>query len=155
MKFAFVFIGSKEEWVETAVAEYEAKIKRFAPTEVIRLKPVRLERASHAEKTASETQSILRALQRDDLVVLCDERGEHVDSLKFSAQLVKLIERGRGRIVFVTGGAFGATEELRQRADWTWSFSKLVFNHHVAQVVCLEQVYRGLSIWKNLPYHNA
>jgi 23S rRNA (pseudouridine1915-N3)-methyltransferase len=52
------------------------------------------------------------------------------------------------------GGAFGFGNEIRERADWTWSLSSMVLNHHVAQAVVLEQVYRAFTIWKNIPYHN-
>lgn len=155
MKLAFVFVGGhKEEWLTSLAGEYEAKLKPFCPVEIIRLKPTKQARASSAQKLEEESDSILRAIKKDDLVVLCDERGEMPDSRKFSAKLVKLFERGKPRVVIVVGGAFGFSPELRARADWTWSLSPLVFNHHVAQAVVLEQVYRAFAIWKNLPYHN-
>jgi 23S rRNA (pseudouridine1915-N3)-methyltransferase len=72
----------------------------------------------------------------------------------FSVKLVKLFERGRPRVVILIGGAFGFGSEIRERADWTWSLSSLVFNHHIAQAAVLEQVYRAFTIWKNIPYHN-
>ena len=67
---------------------------------------------------------------------------------------MKLFERGRPRVLILVGGAFGFGPEIRERADWTWSLSPLVFNHHIAQAVVLEQTYRAFAIWKNLPYHN-
>lgn len=155
MKLAFVFVGGhKEDWLMRLASEYEAKLKPFCPVEIVRLKPTKLARGSSDQKRDDESGSILGAVKKDDVVVLCDERGEMPNSRKFSAKMVKLFERGRPRVVFVVGGAFGFSEELRKRADWTWSLSPLVFNHHVAQAVVLEQVYRGFAIWKNLPYHN-
>lgn len=155
MKLAFIFVGGhKVEWLVSLSEEYEAKLKPFCPVEIVRLKPSKQARGSSEQKLAEESDSILRAIKKDDVVVLCDERGEALDSRKFSAKLVKLFERGRPRVVFVIGGAFGFSKELRARADWTWSLSPLVFNHHIAQAVLLEQVYRGFAIWKNLPYHN-
>jgi 23S rRNA (pseudouridine1915-N3)-methyltransferase len=64
------------------------------------------------------------------------------------------LSRGKSRIVFCVGGAFGFNDELRTRADTVISLSSLILNHHVAQAVVLEQVYRAISIQKNLPYHN-
>jgi 23S rRNA (pseudouridine1915-N3)-methyltransferase len=93
-------------------------------------------------------------IKKDDILVVCDERGDLIDSKKFSQKLVKLFERGRPRVVILIGGAFGFGNEIRSRADWTWSLSPLVFNHHIAQAVVLEQTYRAFAIWKNLPYHN-
>lgn len=139
MKLAFVFVGGhKEAWVVEQAETYTKKLKPFVPTEVIRLK----------------TDTILKTLKPTDLVVLCDERGELLTSKKFSEKLVKLFERGKSRVVFVVGDAYGASDDLKARADYTWSMSTLTFNHHFAQALAMEQVYRALTIWKNVPYHN-
>jgi 23S rRNA (pseudouridine1915-N3)-methyltransferase len=155
VKLAFVFVGGhKEEWLGEISDEYSKKLGYFFPTEIIRLKPSRQARASADVKQADETADILKQIKKDDLVILCDEKGQSLDSKAFSAKFVKLIERGRPRIVFVIGGAFGFGADLRARADMMWSLSPLTFNHHVAQAVVLEQCYRAFAIWKNLPYHN-
>jgi 23S rRNA (pseudouridine1915-N3)-methyltransferase len=155
MKLAFVFVGGgKEEWLEELTSEYLAKLKPFVSVELIRLKPSKQARESAAKKLAVETAELMRVLKKDDLLILCDERGEAVSSRKFSAKLVSFFERGRPRVVIVIGGAFGFADEIRKRADWTWSLSTMVFNHHIAQAVVLEQVYRAFAIWRNLPYHN-
>ncbi len=155
MKLALLTIGgNKEPWLNELTEEYQRKISHFVSFEVIRLKPVKLERAANEAKQKAEAEALLKALGKDDLLVLCDERGQQLDSIKFSQKLVKSFERGKPRVVFMIGGAFGVPEELRKRADWVWSFSPMVMNHHIAQAVALEQLYRGLTIWKNLPYHN-
>ena len=133
---------------------YQKKIGYFCPTEIIRLKPSKQSRASADQKLADETQELLRVIKKDDILVVCDERGSLVDSKKFSAKLVKLFEQGKPRVVILIGGAFGFGPEIRERANWTWSLSPLVFNHHIAQAVVLEQTYRAFAIWRGLPYHN-
>lgn len=156
MKLALLTIGgNKEPWLNELSDEYERKIKFFVPFEIQRLKPIKLERASAEAKREAEAQALLKALGKDDLVILCDERGQELDSIKFSQKLVKSFERGKPRVVVLIGGAFGVNEELRKRADWVWSFSPMVMNHHIAQAVALEQLYRALTIWKNMPYHNG
>lgn len=155
MKMALVTVGGqRESWLTEVSDAYQRKIGFFLPFEVVRLKPSRLERASHEVKLQVESESILKAIGPEDVVILCDERGQALDSISFSKKLVNTLERGRPRVSIVIGGAFGVNEELRSRANWQWSLSPLVLNHHVAQVVALEQIFRGLSIWKNRPYHN-
>ena len=155
MKLAFVFVGGgKEPWLEELTASYMAKLKPFVTVELIRLKPSKQARESAQKKLSDETAELLRVLKKDDLLILCDERGDAVTSRKFSAKLVSMFERGRPRVVIMIGGAFGFSDEIRKRADWTWSLSTMVFNHHIAQAVVMEQVFRGFAIWKNLPYHN-
>lgn len=155
MKLAFVFVGGhKEEWLAELTAEYVKKIGYFCPVELIRIKPSRLARGSAEQKLAEETADILKVIRKDDLLVVCDEKGDQVTSKKLSDKMVKLFERGKPRVVVLIGGAFGFGSEIRERADWTWSLSQLTFNHHLAQAVVLEQVYRAFTIWKNIPYHN-
>lgn len=155
MKLAFAFVGGhKEEWLIELADGYARKIGFFFPTDVIRIRPSRQARASAESKLADETQELLRIIKKDDLLVVCDEKGEAVSSRKLSEKLVKLFERGRPRVVILVGGAFGFGPEIRERADWTWSLSPLTLNHHIAQAVVLEQTYRSFAIWKNLPYHN-
>jgi 23S rRNA (pseudouridine1915-N3)-methyltransferase len=74
--------------------------------------------------------------------------------LQLASRLENWLNKGRSRIVFVVGGAFGFDDRLRTRADEVISLSNFVLNHHVAEAVALEQVYRAISINKNLPYHN-
>lgn len=155
MRLAFLFVGGhREEWLEELSAEYLKKLGYFCPTEIIRIKPSKQARASAEQKLAEETESLLKAIKKDDLLVVCDEKGESVTSKKLSEKMVKLFERGRPRVVILIGGSFGFGREIRERADWTWSLSPLTFNHHIAQAVVLEQTYRAFAIWKNLPYHN-
>ena len=155
MKLAFIFVGGqKEEWLMDLSQDYAKKLNFFCATEIIRLKPTRFARASSAQKLDAETVDIMKALRPDDLLVVCDEKGDPVTSRKLSEKMVKLLERGRPRLVFLIGGAFGFTDDIRTRADWRLSLSNLTFNHHIAQAILLEQVYRSFAIWKNLPYHN-
>ena len=156
MKLALLTIGgNKEPWLNELTDEYQRKISYFLPFEVIRLKPVKLERAANEAKQKAEAEALLKALGKDDLLIVCDERGKQIDSVQFSQRLVKSFEKGKPRVVVMIGGAFGVTEEIRKRADFIWSFSPMVMNHHIAQAVALEQLYRALTIWKNMPYHNG
>ena len=155
MKIAFLFMGGqKEVWLMEATNDFVRKIGFFSPCEVVRLKPVKIDRALAVQKKEIESKHVLNSISKDDFVVLLDERGQQIDSLAFSKKLVKMLESGKSRILFVVGGAFGASDELKARANFTLSLSSMVFNHHLAQLVICEQVYRALTIWKNIPYHN-
>jgi 23S rRNA (pseudouridine1915-N3)-methyltransferase len=155
MKLALVFVGGqKEKWLTDLTADYEKKLGYFCQTEIIRVRPSRLARGSAEQKLAEETLDLLKVIKKDDLLIVCDEKGDAVSSKKFSDKLIKFFERGKPRVVILIGGAFGFGPEIRARADWVWSLSPLTFNHHIAQAVLLEQTYRAFAIWKNLPYHN-
>jgi 23S rRNA (pseudouridine1915-N3)-methyltransferase len=58
------------------------------------------------------------------------------------------------RIVFIIGGAYGVTDELKRRADLLWSLSKLVFPHQLVRLLLAEQLYRANTIRRGEPYHH-
>lgn len=155
MILQFLFVGGdKEPWMREFEAEYEKKVSRFYKTEIVRMKPSKDDRAQGDVKRKSESKLFLDRLKPNDYVVVFDERGESFTSIQFSKKMERWLGTGRARIVFCVGGAFGFDDGMRSRADQVVSLSSFVLNHHLAQAVVLEQVYRAISIQKNLPYHN-
>jgi len=45
------------------------------------------------------------------------------------------------------------SDACRQRADFTWSLSKLTLPHGLARVLLAEQLYRAHSLQTGHPYH--
>lgn len=156
MKLLFVTVQSKKEpWVEAAKAVFHKKISGFFPFAIEEVKSPEFARGQEELKVRQSDEYILKKITPRDLVVLFDEAGRGFgDSFEFSKKINALLESGKPQIVFVVGGAFGVGELLRQRADLTCSLSPLTMSHHVASAMALEQIYRSLTIIKNLPYHN-
>lgn len=151
MKLQLIYIGQETE----ADAVYTKKISNYIGFEIRRLKSKKLDRDSSDAKREFESADILKAIGRDDFVIVCDEAGDEMNSVEFSKKLTRQIESGSKKIVVVIGGAFGINDAVKARANFKFSLSKLTFNHEVARLVVLEQLYRALCIWKNIPYHNA
>ena len=93
-------------------------------------------------------------MKMGDLVVVLDERGKQVTSMGLAKQMESDLNRGFKRLVFVMGGAFGMTPELRVRATRVWSLSSLTLPHELARVLALEQLYRAMTILKGEKYHH-
>lgn len=111
----------------------------------------------YSRKTAQaarqdESGNLLARLTSNDYVILLDERGEQLTSPKFSQKIERVL--AQKTLVFVIGGAYGVNDELRARADFTLSFSPMVFPHQIARLVLVEQIYRAFAISRNLPYHH-
>lgn len=155
VKASLVFVQTnKEDWFQKALVVYEEKIGRTTSFEIKCIKSDRSSRKDRDKKVVSEEEQFLKKINRQDLVLAFDEGGRGFsDSRQFSSYLVKKLELGR-HLVFVIGGAYGLGSKLRKRADDLISLSRLTMNHQVATLVALEQIYRALTIWKNLPYHN-
>jgi len=155
MKYLVLTIqSSREEWLSEAIVAFSSKINRYQALEVKEIGSVKFARLAKDKKLKVESELILKKIECDDLVVLFDQRGKSSTSEKFSSDLERIKSQGARRVIFVVGGAFGVSDEVRKRANVVLSLSSMVMNHHVALVVVLEQIYRSLSIEKNLPYHN-
>jgi 23S rRNA (pseudouridine1915-N3)-methyltransferase len=147
--------SSQEKWVKDAISYYETKLSRFCEFEKLELKPYSSSRDDAEEKKQKDSEILLRKINPDDFVILCDEKGRAFDSLKFSSEWQKMIELSRRRYVFVLGGPYGSSEELTKRANLLLSLSPMTMNHWVAEVMMLEQLYRAFTIIRKIPYHNV
>lgn len=101
-----------------------------------------------------EGELILKNLKPDDLLVLCDERGEQFTSRDFSTFLQRKMNSGAKNMTLVIGGAFGFSEEVYNRAQHQISFSKMTFSHEMIRLILCEQLYRAYTILKGESYHH-
>lgn len=149
-----VWVGKlREPFFREAAEHYLGKLKHFFPFEesVVRDAPGKL---PPAEKNAREAKAILEALGPKDFVVCLDERGRELASRELAERLRTWTEDPNTRPCFVVGGAFGLTDEVRNRARFVWSLGRLTLPHELCRVVLLEQLYRAGTLLKGLPYHH-
>ena len=88
-----------------------------------------------------------------DFVIVCDERGKNISSDEYSAKLQAAFVASKN-VTILIGGAYGFTAAVRARADFLWSFSRLVFPHALARLIVTEQTYRAQEIALGHPYHH-
>lgn len=148
------FFSSHESYLEHAVDLYNKKINRMETFEYRLLKTKHFPREKSDLKIDFEQGALIKLIKPQDKVILFDENGKNIDSVRFSNQLQNMKESSAGDIVFIIGGAYGVGPEIKSRADLKVCLSPFVLNHHVAQVVALEQIYRAFTIQRNIPYHN-
>ncbi|KEA46016.1 23S rRNA (pseudouridine(1915)-N(3))-methyltransferase RlmH [Campylobacter mucosalis] len=80
--------------------------------------------------------------------VILDENGKSLDSKEFAKIFSK-----NSRINFFIGGAYGISQNLKQKADMLVSLSAMTMAHKIAKLVLFEQIFRGLCINAGHPYH--
>jgi 23S rRNA (pseudouridine1915-N3)-methyltransferase len=156
MKFIFAHLTtSSTDWSEGGVQFYLKKIAPFVKIETQEIRVKKLARDESATKKKQEAEDILKFLKPDDFLVLFDEKGKVLSSEDFAKHIQRIQNSGKQRVVFLIGGAYGVTDDIKNRSQLSVSLSSFVLNHWVAQIVALEQIYRAFTINKNLPYHNA
>jgi 23S rRNA (pseudouridine1915-N3)-methyltransferase len=101
-----------------------------------------------------EATAILKHLESNCIVVLLDETGHELSSPGLAAKLDKW-QQQTSKLVFIIGGAYGVDDSIKERADFEWSLSRLVFPHQLVQIILAEQIYRAKTILANHPYHHG
>ncbi|MBR3335667.1 MAG: 23S rRNA (pseudouridine(1915)-N(3))-methyltransferase RlmH, partial [Bacillus sp. (in: Bacteria)] len=91
--------------------------------------------------------------EASDFVICLDERGENISSDEYSRLLEKAFVDGK-EVIILIGGAYGFDDQTREKADFVWSFSKLVFPHMLARLMAVEQTYRAMQIARGGAYHH-
>lgn len=149
-------VSNNESWFQQAKDLYTEKINHFVKFEVEALKASKIDRGNSEQKKKIESELLMKYLKPNDYVVLLDERGKTIDSLKLAQWFERETSHSSSkRMVFIIGGAFGVSDDVRKRAQLTLQLGPWTLNHLVAQTVLLEQLYRMMTIIKGLPYHNA
>jgi 23S rRNA (pseudouridine1915-N3)-methyltransferase len=155
MKFRLLWVrSSADSEFGEAIDRYVNRIKHFFPIEVIEIASER-GRQSESDVAIMRAQStrLMAALPAQGHVVVLDERGRQLDSLKFAKWIERMtIEQPHG-VTFVMGGDIGLTDAIRQRADTLLSLSAMTLPHQIARVVLLEQIYRACTLMRNIAYH--
>ena len=139
-------------WVETACAEYLKRMPREAMVEIVEIKPDKRAQGKNSTTVQeAEAKRIMDACGRDYLIAL-DERGAEVTTLQLAERMESWLGNGRD-VALVIGGADGLHEDIKSRADWLWSLSKLTLPHGMVRVLLAEQLYRAWTVINNHPYH--
>ncbi len=103
----------------------------------------------------AEAALLERAIPSGALLATLDERGRVMSSPEFAEQLARWRDAGRQDVAFVIGGADGIAPALRDRAEFSLSFGKMVWPHMLVRVMLAEQLYRAATILGGGPYHRV
>ncbi len=87
--------------------------------------------------------------------VVLDERGKVLSSSELADAIADWRDHGKRDAVFIIGGADGIDPRLRDDADLTLSFGRMVWPHLLVRLMLAEQLYRATSILAGTPYHRA
>ncbi len=156
MKIKFILIGkSSFRFVETGIEMYKERLKRLADFELIIISDLKNTKKMPPEQVkAKEGALIIKTLTNSDFVVLLDEKGRSLNSLKFANFIENKLLASTKQLVFIVGGAYGFSKEIYKRGNFLLSLSEMTFSHQIIRLFFMEQIYRAFTIIKGLPYHN-
>jgi 23S rRNA (pseudouridine1915-N3)-methyltransferase len=157
MKFQFWSVGKNHEpYVKEGIELFTKRISNYYPVEwnIIPM-PKNAASLSETDLKKKEGETIIGLLQKDDYLVLLEETGKMPGSEDLANFIQQRANESTKTIVFLIGGAYGVSNDVKQRANYTWSLSKLVFPHQLVRLILAEQIYRACSINRNEKYHHS
>jgi len=157
MKISFWSIGkANDAYIKTGVEDFTRRITRYFNVEwqIIPV-PKNAANLSEMDLKKKEGDVILEWLNKDDYLVVLDERGKQMSSEGLANFIQARANESTKQLVFLIGGAFGIGEAVLKRANFKWSLSELVFPHQLVRLILAEQVYRACTILRNEKYHHS
>lgn len=153
MKLSIFSVGkTHDSYIKEGVDQFTKRITHYYSIDWQLITPSKLTDAIQIKK--AEATSILKALTTTDVLILLDEKGKMLSSPGLANLIQQKANQSAQRIVFLIGGAYGVDDEIKKRANFTWSISDLVFPHMLVRLILAEQVYRACSILANEKYHH-
>ena len=140
---------SKKEIYNPLIEHYKKLIKSFANIEVVDIFDKNIAKAQDISADMAKA-SYSRAFEPyfSGYCVALDPNGKEMDSFEFAK-----IFQNNANITFFVGGAYGFEKNFIKKCNISVSFGKITISHKIVKILLMEQIYRGLSIINNHPYH--
>lgn len=140
----------KEKYLKEAIEEYLKRLKKYTNIELIEVKDEGLVEEQKAINL--EGEKINKYLSPKDYIITLEIEGKAFSSEEFASKLNQ-IQIENSNIVFIIGGSYGLSDEIKNKSKLHLSFSKMTFPHQLFRVFLLEQIYRAYKIMNNESYH--
>jgi len=140
----------KEKYLKAAIEEYSKRLSKYTKLEIIELSDITNLNTNDILK--KEGNNILSYIKEKDYVIALDIDGIKMDSVIFATKLSNTFITN-SNIIFLIGGSYGLSDEVKNRSNLRLSFSNFTFPHQLFRVILLEQIYRAFKIINNEEYH--
>ena len=156
MKIECWCIGKTDaDYLKTGVALYEKRLTHYTAFDFVIFPDIKNGGAMTKEiLKQKEGEAFLQKINKEDYLILLDENGQTYTSVQFAQYIEGKQSANLKKMIFLIGGAFGFSEEIKKRANHSITLSKMTFSHIMIRLFFAEQLYRAYTIIKNEKYHN-
>lgn len=156
MKVTLLVVGKTDaSYLKEGIDLYRKRLKHYINFEVEIIPDIKKRKNStETIQKQKEGEAILAKFDAGKELHLFDEKGKNYTSREFAAFLQKKMLQGIKELIFVIGGPYGFSDEVKQQAASKISLSKMTFSHQMARLLCVEQFYRAFTILNGEPYHH-
>ncbi len=140
----------KETFFKDAISEYNKRLSKYTNLQIIEVDDINSDNINII--LDKEKELLIKHITSKDYVITLEIEGKQLDSLEL-AKKIEGLQIYNSNIVFIIGGSYGLHQQIKDRADFKLSFSKLTFPHQLFRIILLEQIYRAYKIINNESYH--
>jgi len=146
---------TQDAYLEQGIDLYLKRLKNYISFDVMSIQVSKAIRQRTAkEQKVEEAKLLLKEINKEDELVLLDEKGKDYSSLEFAEFIQKKQNASAKRLVFVIGGPYGFDKSVYERANTKLGLSKMTFSHQMVRLFFVEQVYRAYTILRGEKYHH-
>ena len=154
MEVKLIVVGkTKNTELFNLINEYVKRINFYKKFKIIEVGSIKSKKKTEKEIKKIEGENILKNITKNELLFLLDENGKSLNSRRFADFISNKFKTNK-RIVFAVGGAYGFSNEIKQKSNEIISLSQMTFSHQIIRLFFTEQLYRAFTILNNHPYHN-
>lgn len=158
IQFQIICVGSiKEKYFSEGIGEYQKRIQKFAKLEIIEIPESRLNDHPSPKQIdlalEEEALKITEKLQDSRFIITLEINGTSLTSEGFAEMIDKLSIYESSKISFVIGSSYGLANSLKNKSNFSLSFSQMTYPHQMMRLILLEQIYRALTILNHVAYH--
>ena len=157
MKLKVISIGQlKNNPILEIQRDYESRILNLSKSVGIKKLEIKelpiSKKSSVKERQKEEAKIISQHIKQNNLNLFLDGKGENINSVDIS-QIISKSSFDDKDLVFFIGGPDGFDEKIIKVANKIISFGRVTWPHKLIRIMLLEQLYRGITILNNHPYH--
>ncbi len=154
MRIKVCWVGKTQNApIRSLAADYLGRLSHLTPIEIVEVTDLSRRRGLRgAVLLAAQAAEIMRILPPDCRTIVLDEHGTQFSSREFASWFEMAQVQGTREMAFILGGPDGIDGAVADRAHLKLSLGKMTWTHEMARVLLLEQIYRALSILRNIPY---
>ena len=152
MNIEIILIGkTKDKWIQSWEDEYLKRLNKFCKIKITIIPEKKQDDRNKCIK--EEWLNILKHINKDCFICVLDETWKNLSSEALSKQITKWRDVQTKPVVFIIGGPWGLSEEIKEKSNFMLSLSKLTFTHQMIRPFFLEQLYRAFCIMNGKKYH--
>ena len=154
IKISIICIGKiKDGYIKEGISEFSKRLSKYVNLNIVELTEED-DNKGVENAVMKETDRIIDTINKrnQSYNILLDLKGKAKTSEEMAEKIEKL-SLTYSEISFIIGGSNGVDDNLRKIVDYRLKFSSFTFPHQLMRLILIEQIYRWISISKNIKYH--